>query len=148
MAMIALTGGFSIVPEGTHVFKITDVSYKEEYGKMEVKMKTAKGQTHTERFTLMKKDGSTNEGAINAFSFFAKTALNNYELTVIDHKDIIGAYIRCTVTHDKQPSTTDPNKTVTFVRLGDKSPAAGYDEAEPAPAPTAKNGFNLDDLLG
>lgn len=161
MAKIALTEGFSLIPEGTHIFKITEVTYKEEFGKLEVKMKTAKGQTHTERFNLMKKDGTMNEGAYNAFSFFAKTALQDYTLTEIDHNDIVGHYIQCTVEHDVQPSTKDPNKTVTFARLGDKAPADGFDEEEvatPAPkkaapaaakaTPKKSGGFDLDSLLG
>ena len=81
MAKIALSKGFTLIPEGIHIFQITDVVYKEEFGKLEVKMKTAKGQSHTERFNLMKSDGSVNEGAINAFSYFARTALNDYTLT-------------------------------------------------------------------
>lgn len=162
MAKIALTEGFSLIPEGTHIFKITDVTYKEEFGKLEIKLKTAKGQTHTERFNLMKGDGSPNEGAYNAFSFFAKTALKDYTLTEIDHDDLIGCFISCTVEHDVQQSNKDPNKTVTFVRLGDKTPADGYTEAEVAPpakknaapaptakaAPTSTGKFDLDDLLG
>lgn len=161
MAKIALTEGFSLIPEGTHIFKIIEVSYKEEFGKLEVKMKTANGQTHIERFNLMKQDGSMNEGAYNAFSFFAKTALQDYTLTEIDHNDLVGRYIQCSVEHDVQPSNKDPNKTVTFICLGDKSPADGFDEEEvqtPAPkkaAPTASkaapkksDGFDLDSLLG
>lgn len=136
MAKIALSEGFTLIPEGTHIFQITGVTYKEAFGKMEIKMKTAKGQSHTERFNLMKSDGSMNEGAINAFSYFAKTALNDYTLTEIDHQDLVDCFIECTVEHDTLPSNKDPNKTVTFVRLADKFPADGFDEAEvPAAAP-------------
>ena len=160
MAKIAFTNSFSLIPEGTHIFKIIEVSYKEEFGKLEVKMKTAKGQTHTERFNLMKQDGSMNEGACNAFSFFAKTALQDYMLDEIDHSDLVGRYIKCSVEHDVQPSNKDPNKTVTFIRLGDKAPADGFDEDEvqtPAPKKTApstnhtapkNSSFDLDALLG
>lgn len=160
MARITLTEGFSLIPTGTHIFKITEVSYKEEFGKLEVKMKTAKGQTHIERFSLMKQDGSMNEGAYNAFSYFAKTAMRDYTLTEIDHNELVGHYIKCEVEHDVQSSNKDPNKTVTFVRLGDKSPADGFDEEEiqaPAPekaAPVANkaasnnSSFDLDSLLG
>lgn len=154
MAKIALSEGFALIPEGIHIFQITDVVYKEEFGKLEVKMKTAKGQTHTERFNLMKSDGSMNEGAINAFSYFAKTALNDYTLTEIDHQDLVDCFIECTVEHDVLPSNKDPNKTVTFVRLADKSPADGFDE-EVAPlkkteaAPKKASGsIDLDALLG
>lgn len=41
MAKIGLTEGFTLIPEGTHVFKITEVNYKEDFGKMEVVMQTA-----------------------------------------------------------------------------------------------------------
>lgn len=33
MAKIGLTEGFTLIPEGTHVFQITDVKYKEDFGK-------------------------------------------------------------------------------------------------------------------
>lgn len=154
MGKIALTGGFSIIPEGTHVFKITEVNYKEEFGKMEIKMKTAKGQTHVERFTFTNKNGSTNDGAVSAFSFFARTALQDNTLTEIDHTDIVGRFIRCVVSHTKVPSTKDPNETVTFIKLGDKSPASGFEEGEVVSVSPKKEvkqpstGFNLDSLLG
>lgn len=148
MAKIALTESFSIIPTGTHIFKITDVTYKEDFGKMEIKMETAKGQTHTERFVLVKKDGSANQGAINAFSFFAKTALQNYSLTEIDHKDIIGRFIKCTVKHDPQPSSKDSSKTVIFVRLGDKEPANGFEVEDAPKTEPAKSNYDLDSLLG
>lgn len=162
MAKIALSEGFAVIPEGTHIFKITEVSYKETFGKIEVKMETAKGLKHTERFSLIGKNGQPNEGAMNAFSFFAKTALNDFELTEIDHNDLVGRYMECVVEHDVQPSNKNPEKNVTFIRLADKSPADGFDEAV-APATAAKKtatakaatpvknetgGFNLDDILG
>lgn len=128
MANIKLNGGFTLIPEGTHVFKITDVEYKESYGKIAIKMETATGLKHTENFTLLKSNGETNEPALNAFSFFAKTALNDYALEEIDHTALIGHYIRCEVQHsDPQPNRNNPEKMVQFVRLGDKSPADGFD---------------------
>ena len=33
MAKIGLTEGFTLIPEGTHVFQITDVKYKEDFGR-------------------------------------------------------------------------------------------------------------------
>lgn len=138
MAKIGLSEGFSLIPEGTHVFKITAVNYKEDFGKMEVVMQTQGGLKHTERFSLLKSDGQPNEGALNAFSYFAKTALNDFSLTEIDHEDLLGHFIECDVEHDKQPSNKDPNKTVTFARLADKRVSDGWEGGEvaaPAPAP-------------
>lgn len=139
MAKIGLTEGFTVIPEGTYVFKITAVNYKEDFGKMEVTMQTQSGTKHIERFSLLKTDGSPNEGALSAFSYFAKVALNDFSLTEIDHEDLLGCFIECDVEHDTQPSNKDPNKTVTFARLADKRASDGWDESEaPAPAPAPK----------
>lgn len=139
MAKIGLTEGFTVIPEGTYVFKITAVNYKEDFGKMEVTMQTQSGTKHIERFSLLKTDGSPNEGALNAFSYFAKTALNDFTLTEIDHEDLIGCFIECDVEHDTQPNKNKSDKTITFARLADKRPSDGWDGGEtPTPAPAPK----------
>lgn len=126
MAKIGLTEGFTLIPEGTHVFQITDVKYKEDFGKLEIYMQTQNGSKHIERFSLLKADGSTNEGALNAFSYFAKTALQDFELSEIDHEDLVGHFIECDIEHDVQPNKNKPDKTITFVRLADKRPSEGW----------------------
>lgn len=134
MAKIGLSEGFTLIPEGTHVFKITAVNYKEAFGKLEITMQTQSGAKHIERFSLLKTDGSPNEGALNAFSYFAKTALNDFSLTEIDHEDLVGCFIECDVEHDVQPNKNKPDKTVTFARLADKRPSEGWlREAPPLP---------------
>lgn len=163
MAKIGLTEGFSLIPEGTHVFQITEVKYKEDFGKMEVTMQTATGQKHTERFSLLDKNGEPNAGAMNAFSYFAKTALNDFSLTEIDHEDLTGHFLRCEVTHEEVESNRTAGKMLKFVRLGDKEPCDGFDDAPAAPAPKpaekptkaepkapagGKPKFDLDSLLG
>lgn len=163
MARIGLTSGFSLIPEGEYVFGIYDVVYDEEFGKMEVKLVTAKGLRHTERFMLKNNNDEINEGAINAFSFLAKTALNRFDLEEIDHTDLIGHYFRSSIVHTAQPNRKDPTKTVTFANLGrDKTPADGFDEAPSQAAltlmqqahPVAQKpavsaaDINLDELLG
>lgn len=127
MANISLTGGFSVCPEGKHIFRIYKVDYNPEFGKLAVFMVNAKGITHVERFSLMSNDGSMNDKACNAFSFFAKTALNNFELTEIDHNDLVNRYIGGEVTHTVLPSRNDPSKNVTFANIGDKWVADGFD---------------------
>lgn len=147
MAKIGLTGGISLIPEGTHVFKITKVTYKEEFGKMEVTMKLANGQTHIERFSLLNAKGEANQGALNAFSYFAKAVLNDFSLTEIDHEDLIGHFVRCTVAHEEVESNSTHGKRVTFARLTNKEPADGYDES-PRVAESTKGGFDLNTILG
>lgn len=164
MAKIGLSEGFSLIPKGTHVFKITGVNYKEDFGKMEITMQLASGQKHVERFSLLNKDGEPNQGGLNAFSYFAKVALDDFALTEIDHEDLVGRFIRCEVDHEEVESNRTPGKMLKFVRLGDKEPADGYDEtparaaapaktekSTPAAAPAAKSGkkpFDLNSILG
>lgn len=166
MARIPMTSGFTLVPEGEHVFRIFDVDYDEKFGKLTVKMVTAQGIVHHENFSLKDKNDEPNEGALNAFSYFAKTALNDFTVEDIDHTDLIDHYIRAEVEHTKLPSRKDPSKTVTFANLGDKSTADGFDtEAVPAAlnkragddtpkastppsAATPPSGLDLDSLLG
>lgn len=140
MAKIGLTEGFSLIPKGTHVFQIVKVNYKEDFGKMEITMQTATGQKHMERFSLLNKDGEPNEGGLNAFSYFAKVALNDFSLTEIDHEDLVGHFIRCEVDHEEVESNRTPGKMLKFVRLGDKEAADRFDEvpATPASAPAKK----------
>lgn len=172
---IPLTSGFTLIPEGVYVFRIYDVEEDEDFGKIEFKLVNAQGATLTERFSIMKQDGEYNEGALNALSYFIKTALNRYDLgdlDEVDTKDTINHYIKAEVKHTKLPSTKDPSKTVTFANLGDKFPAEGFDTEpvekaltlgkpattstpaakKPAPATTPvyqsiPEGLNLDELL-
>lgn len=159
MARIPMTSGFTLIPTGEYVFLIEDVKYDEKFGTLEVKLVTADGMKHTERFSLMDNNGEANEKALNAFSYFAKTALNDFSVADIDHTDLIGHYIRAEVVHTKMPSRKDPTKTVTFANLGDKAPADGFDEqvaasaavVPAAPAASAGNvvgGVDLNALLG
>lgn len=162
---IPMRDGFSIIPEGEYVFRIYEVNYDEKFGKIEIKLINAKGQTMTERFSLMQQDGEYNERALSAFSYFAKTAMNDFGMEDIEPQELVNHYIRAQVVHSEVPSNKDPNKTVTFANLGDKYPADGFDTepveraltlgnenaiqepvAQEVPQPQT-TGLNVDDLL-
>ena len=156
MATIPMISGFTVCPAGKHIFRIYNVKYEVEFGKIEVELVNAKGITHTERFSLMSADGTMNDRACNAFSFFAKTALNDYTLEEIDHTWLIDRYIGAEVVHTVQPNRKDPAKTVTFANLGEKWAVDGFD-TEPckkamtlgkAETPASENKVDLDSLLG
>ena len=134
MARIPMTGGFQTIPEGVQVLKIIDATYDEEFGKAIFTLANSKGATCREQFSLLKDDNTPNEQALNAFSFFAKTAMNDFGMEDVDPAELVGHYIRAEVIHNKVPSNKDPNKTMTFVNLGEKSPADGFDDAPAAPA--------------
>ncbi len=136
MALIPMTSGFTLCPAGEHIFRIYKVEYNEEFGKLIVYLVNAQGITVQERFSLMGADGNPNERACGAFSFFAKTALNNYTIEAVDPQTLVDHYIKAEVTHTVQPNKNDPTKNVTFVNLGDKWVADGFDTT---PVPKALN---------
>jgi hypothetical protein len=141
-----MTGGFQIMPEGEQVLKITASEHDVDFGKVVFVLENSKGQTCQERFSLLNQDGSPNEKALGAFSFFAKTALNNFDIEDVDPVELVGRYIKAEVIHNKVPSTKDPTKMMTFVNLGNKSPADGFEGAPVAPKPAA-SGLDLAALL-
>lgn len=141
MAKIALSqGGFTLIPEGVTTFKIVEVEYKEDFGKMTVTLQTQSGVKHTERFTLLNNKGEVNEGAIKAFSYFAKTALNNFTIEEIDDQDLVGCYITATVKHEEYESNKEPGKMLKSARLNDYAVAVGFGSVE-------DNEDDLDDEL-
>ena len=134
---------FTIIPEGEHIFKITKAEYDKDFGTVSLEMVTKNGQKHTEKFFLIGNDDKVNEGALNAFSYMAKTAMQDFSLDAIDHKDLEGKYIKCEVKHREVPSTKKEGETVTFINLGKKFPADGFEGVEEA----EDEGVSLDDLL-
>lgn len=136
MARIPMTSGFTLIPEGEHIFRIFGVEYQEDFGNLTVHMINAQGMIHRETFHL-KNGNLPNESAMNAFSYFAKTAMNDYTMEDIDPDDLVNHYICCEVVHNVQPSNKDPKKTVTFCNLGDKSVAEGFDTT-PVPLALSK----------
>lgn len=170
MATIQMTARtFRVCPEGKHIFRIYQVDLNPDFGQVVVHMVTAQGDTHRETFRLMRADGSMNDGACNAFSFFARTALNDYSREAIDHTELVNHYIGAEVVHNVQPNRNDPTKTVTFVNLtGEKWVAEGFDTTpvpkaltlgtDPGEAPVASTapadgapaatGLDLSALLG
>ena len=145
MARIPMTGGFQIMPEGEQVLKITKAEYDEDFGNAVFTLENAKGQRCIERFSLLNQDGTANDRAMSAFSFFAKTALNDFDIEDVDPTELVGRYLKAEVIHKKVPSNQDPTKIMTFVNLGSKSPADGFEGANTDPK---ASGLDLSALLG
>lgn len=149
MAKIKLSqGGFTLIPEGVTTFKIVGVEYKEDFGKMKIDLQTKTGVKHSENFTLLTNKGEVNEGALKAFSYFAKTALNNYQLDEIDETDLIGCYITATVKHEEFESNREPGKMLKSARLSDYAVAVGFGSGAKAESQESESSDadDLDDL--
>ena len=93
---------------------------------MKIQLQNKEGIKHTEQFTFIKNNGEVNDGAMRAFSYFARTALNNYNVDEIDHEDLVGCYIEATVTHEEFESNKEAGKMLKSARLGDYSTASSF----------------------
>ena len=102
-----MSGGFVMLPEGDHILKITEVDYKEDFGKLEVKMETQAGLTHVERYSLQTKTGDVNEGALNAFSYMASNAMQKWDMEEIDEQELVGKFIAVDVIHVESKTISD-----------------------------------------
>lgn len=171
MSRIPLTGGFTMMSEGEQILKITEATYKEDFGKVKLTMVNASGQKHFENFTLTDKEGNTNDGACGAFSALAKTALCDQEAEDVDVSELVGCYIKGEIAYreyDKDGVTkkattkaegtyweevTDEEIAEFEAKAGKKQTASkpsAAPKAKPTPAPAtpAKGGLDLKSLLG
>lgn len=143
---------FTLIPEGVTTFKVMEVNDEkyEDFGKLEVKLQTVKGETHIERFNLTKSNGELNEGALKAWSYFARTCLNNFKADEIDTQDIVGCYITATVKHETYTRTKGDKAgtEATTVRLNDYTTASGFggSKAVKPEEPVTNESDDLDDL--
>jgi len=143
MAKIKLSeSNFKMINEGYHIFKIMEVndSKYEDFGKLEVKMQNAKGETHIERFSLLNTKGDLNEGALKAWSYFARNCLGDFKADEIDTQDIIGCFVGATVKHEEYDKK-DGGKGKS-ARLSDYNPEKGFSNSDDA------DDLDLDDELG
>ena len=157
MAKIKLSeGGFTLIPEGVTIFKVmkVDDSKYEKFGKVVVTLQTAAGQTHNETYSFLNAKGEANEGAIKAWSYFARVCLNNYSAEEIDTQDVVGCYIQARVEHETFTRTkgTRAGEEGTSIRLKDYTVASGFKSggktkgADPEPEEADDDSDDLDDL--
>lgn len=121
------SGGFQLLPEGRTVLKITEVEYDEDFGIVELKCITPEGSTHRERFGLQDSEGEVNQGALNAFSYFAKVALNNMDLEEIDPMDLLNCYIEGDVKHVQSKKINESTgKPYVNVQISNYKASSGF----------------------
>ena len=113
MSRIPLTGGYTMMPEGETVLMIKEATYKEDFGKVKLTLVNSKGQKHFENFTLVDKDGNTNDGACGAFSALAKTALRDPEAENVDVDELVGTFIKAEIAYREYEGNDGKTKKTT-----------------------------------
>lgn len=109
-------GGFTVIPEGRYTFEIMEVQYKEDYGKLAVKLRADNGKTHVERYTVADTKGNPNDGAINAFSYLARKAMGDMDLEEIELDELVGCKFIATITHT-EVERRDGDGTMVFANV-------------------------------
>lgn len=141
-----LSGGFKMIPEGWHTFRIDSVNYDQTFGKVEIEMVTEDGHKHIERFYLVTKSGQPSEGAQNAFSYFVATAMDDWDMDEVDPQEMVGRFIEADVIHRASDRINEnTGKPYVHANLGDKKPSDGWAGAEEE---VEEDEGGLDDLLG
>ena len=131
MAKIALAKNtFQMIPEGVTVFKVTKVEHDEDFGKIQLTLTTKEGHTHSERFQYLNQQGEINEGALKAFTYFAKNCLNNFDVDEIETDDLLNCYIKATVKHETY--TKKDGTEGKSVKLNDCATADGFTDVASA----------------
>ncbi len=145
--------GFSLIPEGVHVFKVISCEDKyEDYDKVSYELQTASGQKITNRFNFVNDKGEVNEIGTFYWSKFARACLNlgANEEPEIDFSDLVGCYIEAEVKHNTYIAKSGEHKgeELTGANLLDKSyaPAKGFGP-DKASQDDSSDGVDLDDFL-
>lgn len=149
MIKLAKNEGFQIIPEGEHIFQIEKVDYDEDFGVVSLTMVTKDNMRHLEKYKLIGNDDEINEGALKAFSYLARVAMQDFSIENIEPADLEGKFVKCEVKHNKVPSTKKAGEFMTFVNLGKTYKADGFEEdgGEDVVGIEAMDETSLDDLL-
>lgn len=143
---VRLSGGFTMIEEGTQVLKITKVDYNEDFGKIKIVMENEKGAKHFENFSLLKADGSVNENACMAFSVFARNAKHDAYLEEVEPTELVGCFLIGEIVHESYTAKDGSNKTTSRKKQGtywEECPTDREFGAKKENTPA----FNLDTLL-
>lgn len=124
--------GGSLLPEGRTQFKIlkVDDSKYDDFGKLEIRMVTKEGQSHTERFGLINSKGEVNEGAVKAWSFWVGTILGVWGEQEVDSDELEGKYFEGDVSQVESDSINkDTGKPYVNNRIENMKAIDGFDGA-------------------
>lgn len=137
--LINLTSSYTPLEAGEYVFKITDIEYDTNFQKLKIKFATEEGKTLVRTYNFLKNDGTTNQGAINMFSWMSKKAMQDEQLQQINPYDLVGHYVKAELTYTEVDSTTNPGEKIQFSNLGKFEKANPWGE-------TASQSYSNDDL--
>ena len=131
MAVIKLKEtDFHLIPEGTYVWTIKNAKYDAKFNKVKVEFENENGEKITNPY------GLSSDGGAKAFSYLAKTAINDYSVKEIDPETLVGKKVIGDIEHAEMPSTVREGEMVKFANLRNIKVYEG-DEVKPKATTTA-----------
>lgn len=120
MAKITLAesnGAFINQPGKNVLLRITKAKYDTGFGKVEIVLENENGEIVNNNYNLIDNDGSTNEGALKAFSYFARVAVGDWSRDDIEDEDLVGCFIRCDIEMKEGTKLSKDGKTLEFANI-------------------------------
>lgn len=106
-------GGFISEAGNNVLLKVTKAEYNETFGKITIVLMNEKGEYITNKYQI-RRNGKPNEGALRAFSFFARQCLNHY-VEDIDPQELLGSYVVADiVAYDSDREDDDGNPIIYY----------------------------------
>lgn len=90
-------GTFISQPGKNVLLVVTKSKYDQEYGKVEMTLENENGEIVSNNFGLIDNDGSINEGALKAFSYFSRVAVGDWGRDDIEDEELIGCFVRADI---------------------------------------------------
>ena len=121
MARIKLTestgGAYINKAEKNALLQITSCEYDPEFGKISMILSNERGETMQNNFRFMNNDGSQNEPALKAFSYFSRVAMGDWTIDGVDDQDLIGKYIRADISLREGKEKSKDGEIIKFANL-------------------------------
>lgn len=99
------------------LLKITKAAYDQDFGRVEITLENAKGESINNNYGLLSADGSTNDGALKAFSYFARVAVGDWGRDDIEDEEMVGRFIRADIVMVEGKKESKDGRKLSFANI-------------------------------
>lgn len=115
---LSQSNGMFIKEAGKKVLlQITKANYDQEFGKVELEFKNERGEIINENYNLMANDGSINEPALKAFSYFTRVAMGDWGVQEVEEEELIGKWLRADIKMTKGSKPDKEGNAIYFANI-------------------------------
>lgn len=115
---LSQSNGMFIKEAGKKVLlQITKANYDQEFGKVELEFKNERGEIINENYNLMANDGSINEPALKAFSYFTRVAMGDWGIQEVEEEELIGQWLRADIKMTKGSKPDKEGNAIYFANI-------------------------------